>query len=133
MTREREPVCVLYSFRFVLKRKSVVLPWSCSRKKTHDWGWEHVTNKLFVGSLAWGTTDQTLGDLFAQAGSVTSSKVITDRNTGRSKGFGFVEMSTPEEAQKAVEMLNGKDLDGRSIVVNEARPQQPRNDNFHQH
>jgi cold-inducible RNA-binding protein len=92
-----------------------------------------VTNKLFVGSLAWGTTDQTLGDFFAAAGTVTSSKVITDRNTGRSKGFGFVEMSTPEEAQKAIEMLNGKDLDGRSIVVNEARPQQPRNDNYHQH
>lgn len=89
-----------------------------------------MTNKLFVGSLAWATTDQTLGDFFAQAGTVSSAKVITDRNTGRSKGFGFVEMSTPEEAAKAVEMLNGKDLDGRAIVVNEARPQQPRSDSY---
>ncbi|OGV97444.1 RNA-binding protein [Microgenomates group bacterium RBG_16_45_19] len=92
-----------------------------------------MTNKLFVGSLAWATTDQTLGDFFAQAGTVSTAKVITDRNTGRSKGFGFVEMSTPEEAQKAIEMCNGKDLDGRNIVVNEARPQQPRNENFASH
>jgi cold-inducible RNA-binding protein len=89
-----------------------------------------MTNKLFVGSLAWATTDQTLGDFFAQAGTVSSAKVITDRNTGRSKGFGFVEMATPEEASKAIETLNGKDLDGRNIVVNEARPQQPRNDSY---
>lgn len=89
-----------------------------------------MTNKLFVGSLAWATTDQSLGDFFSQAGTVVSAKVITDRNTGRSKGFGFVEMSTPEEAQKAVDTLNGQDLDGRSIVVNEARPQQPRTDNY---
>jgi RNA recognition motif-containing protein len=82
--------------------------------------------KLFVGSLAWGTTDDSLNEFFAQAGTVVSAKVITDRDSGRSKGFGFVEMSTDEEAAKAVAELNGKDLDGRAINVNEARPQEPR-------
>lgn len=82
--------------------------------------------KLFVGSLAWATTDDSLNNLFAQAGSVVSAKVITDRQTGRSRGFGFVEMSTPEEAEKAVNELNGKELDGRQITVNEARPQEDR-------
>jgi RNA recognition motif-containing protein len=82
--------------------------------------------KLFVGSLAWGTTDDSLSEFFAQAGTVVSAKVITDRDSGRSKGFGFVEMSTDEEAAKAVAELNGKDLDGRAINVNEARPQEPR-------
>lgn len=82
--------------------------------------------KLFVGSLAWGTTDDSLSEFFAQVGTVVSAKVITDRDSGRSKGFGFVEMSTDEEAAKAVAELNGKDLDGRAINVNEARPQEPR-------
>ena len=85
-----------------------------------------MATKLFIGSLAWATTDESLSALFSQVGTVTSARVITDRATGRSKGFGFVEMSTEEEAQKAVAELNGKDLDGRSIVVNEARPMEPR-------
>ncbi len=85
-----------------------------------------MANKLFVGSLAWGTNDDSLNEFFAQAGTVVSAKVITDRDSGRSKGFGFVEMSTDEEAAKAVAELNGKDLDGRAINVNEARPQEPR-------
>jgi RNA recognition motif-containing protein len=85
-----------------------------------------MATKLFVGSLAWATTDDSLQAFFSQAGTVTSARVITDRATGRSKGFGFVEMSTDEEAQKAVAELNGKDLDGRTIVVNEARPMEPR-------
>jgi RNA recognition motif-containing protein len=85
-----------------------------------------MANKLFVGSLAWGTTDDSLNEFFAQAGTVVSAKVITDRDSGRSKGFGFVEMSTDEEAAKAVAELNGKELDGRAINVNEARPQEPR-------
>lgn len=85
-----------------------------------------MATKLFVGSLAWATTDDSLQAFFSQAGTVTSARVITDRATGRSKGFGFVEMSTDEEAQKAVTELNGKDLDGRTIVVNEARPMEPR-------
>ena len=85
-----------------------------------------MATKLFVGSLAWATTDDSLSALFSQVGTVTSARVITDRATGRSKGFGFVEMSSDEEAQKAVAELNGKDLDGRAIVVNEARPMEPR-------
>jgi len=82
--------------------------------------------KLFIGSLAWATTQQSLADFFSQAGTVESAAVITDKMSGRSKGFGFVEMSTDEEAQNAVSMLNGKELDGRAIVVNEARPQEDR-------
>lgn len=83
-------------------------------------------SKLFIGSLSYNITDQALSDAFAQAGTVVSAKVIMDRMTGRSKGFGFVEMSSPEEAQKAIDMWNNKELDGRTIVVNEARPMEPR-------
>lgn len=85
-----------------------------------------MANKLFVGSLAWATNDDSLKDFFAQAGTVTSASVIMDRETGRSKGFGFVEMSSDEEAKAAIDQLNGKDLDGRAIVVNEARPREER-------
>lgn len=83
-------------------------------------------NKLYVGSLPYSTTEQQLSELFAQHGTVQSAKVITDRYTGQSRGFGFVEMSTDEEAQKAIAALNGTDLGGRSLVVNEARPQEKR-------
>lgn len=82
--------------------------------------------KLFVGSLSWDTTDDSLQQFFAQAGNVVSAQVIHDRATGRSKGFGFVEMASEAEAQEAVTKLNGQTLDGRTIVVNEARPQEPR-------
>ncbi len=82
--------------------------------------------KLFVGGLSWGTTDKSLEEAFSQAGKVDSAAVIVDRATQRSKGFGFVEMSTEEEAQAAIEMFNGKELDGRQIVVNEARPMEKR-------
>lgn len=85
-----------------------------------------MAKKLYVGSLSYDTVEATLKDTFGQAGSVVSATVITDRMTGRSKGFGFVEMSTDEEAQKAIEMFNGKELDGRTIVVNEARPMENR-------
>lgn len=78
--------------------------------------------KLYVGNLSYNTTDDSLKQLFAGAGNVASASVITDRMSGRSRGFGFVEMSTDEEAKKAVEMFNGKDLDGRKLTVNEARP-----------
>lgn len=83
-------------------------------------------NKLFIGGIAWKTTEDALKEAFAAAGTVESASIITDRMSGRSKGFGFVEMSTEEEAQAAIEMWNGKELDGRAIVVNEARP--PRED-----
>ena len=82
-----------------------------------------MAKKLYVGSLSYDTVEQGLKDLFSQAGTVESATVILDRMSGRSKGFGFVEMSTEEEAQKAIEMFNGKDLDGRTIIVSEARPQ----------
>lgn len=88
-----------------------------------------MTTKLFVGGLSWDTTQDSLKDLFSQAGNVVSATVITDKYTGRSKGFGFVEMSTAEEAQAAVDKLNGQTLDGRAIAVNEARPKVPREDN----
>ncbi len=81
-----------------------------------------MAKKLFVGSLSWDTKDEGLKEAFSAAGNVVSANVITDRDSGRSKGFGFVEMETDEEAAKAVEMLNGKELDGRPITVAEARP-----------
>lgn len=89
-----------------------------------------MANKLFVGGLAWATTDDKLRDLFAQVGTVVSATVITDKFSGRSKGFGFVEMSSDAEAQEAIKKLNGQELDGRTVVVNEARPQAPREDRF---
>ncbi len=85
-----------------------------------------MATKLFVGSLSWNTTDQQLKEFFETVGTVVSANVIVDRESNRSKGFGFVEMSSDEEAQKAVKELNNKELDGRSIVVNEARPREER-------
>jgi cold-inducible RNA-binding protein len=84
--------------------------------------------KLYVGNLLYEVDDTQLQDLFSQAGSVTSASVIRFRDSGRSKGFGFVEMSTPEEAQAAIDMFNGKDNNGRKLVVSEARPPRPRTD-----
>ncbi len=81
-----------------------------------------MAKKLYVGSLSYSATDDTLKNAFSQAGTVVSASIIIDKMSGRSKGFGFVEMSTDEEAQKAIEMFNGKELDGRTIIVNEARP-----------
>lgn len=89
-----------------------------------------MATKLFVGGLSWDTTDETLRAFFAPAGTVVSANVITDKFTGKSRGFGFVEMSTEEEAKKAVTELNGKPLDERAVVVNEARPQAPREDSM---
>lgn len=82
--------------------------------------------KLYVGNLPYTLTSDQLGTHFAQAGQVSSATVIADRQTGRSKGFGFVEMASPEDAQKAIEMFHGKELDGRTLVVNVARPLEPR-------
>jgi len=82
--------------------------------------------KLFVGGLSWDTTEDTLRNHFAQVGPVASAQVITDKFTGKSRGFGFVEMTSPDDAQKAIADLNGSQLDGRSIVVNEAKPMAPR-------
>jgi len=87
-----------------------------------------VAKRLFVGGLPYDATNSQLEELFAQAGKVESVNVIVDRYSGQGKGFGFVEMSTDEEAQKAIKTLNGANLGGRTIVVNEARPQENRND-----
>ena len=83
--------------------------------------------KLFVGSLPYSTNDEELRELFAEVGTVESATVIMERETGRSKGFGFVEMSSAEEAQKAVKELDGREMNGRRIVVNEAHPREDRN------
>ncbi len=85
-----------------------------------------MAKKLYVGGLAYGTQTEALKELFAQAGTVESVDIIMDRMTGQSKGFGFVEMSTDEEAQKAIEMYDGQEIDGRSVTVNEARPREER-------
>jgi len=81
-----------------------------------------VSKKLFVGSLPWAVNDEALKEAFTAYGNVVSAKVVTDRQTGRSRGFGFVEMESDSEASAAIEALNGSDLNGRNIVVNEAKP-----------
>lgn len=83
-------------------------------------------NRLYVGNLNFKTTDESLRNLFSEAGNVDSVKVIMDRETGRSKGFAFVEMSSDEDAQAAVQKFNGFSVDGRPLKVSEARPQEPR-------
>lgn len=85
-----------------------------------------MSTKLYVGGIPYSSTDNDLSTAFAQAGNVVSATVITDRMSGRSKGFGFVEMSSEEEAQKAIELFNGQDFQGRKLTVNVARPMQPR-------
>lgn len=82
-----------------------------------------MNKKLFIGGIAWKTSEDALREAFEQAGTVESAVIITDRMSGRSKGFGFVEMASEDEATAAIEMWHEKDLDGRSLVVNEARPQ----------
>jgi RNA recognition motif-containing protein len=85
-----------------------------------------MAQNLFIGSLAYATTDDTLKAFFETIGEVTSARVITDRDSGRSKGFGFVEFADEANNQKAVDSLNGKELDGREITVNLARPKEDR-------
>ncbi len=85
-----------------------------------------MTNNLFIGSLDYATTDAQLEELFSTIGKVLSAKVIVDRNTGQGKGFGFVEMETPETAKEAMNKLNGSQLNGRTIAVKEAKPQERR-------
>jgi RNA recognition motif-containing protein len=85
-----------------------------------------MNKRLYVGGLSYSTTEDGLRDAFGQAGDVESVKIIMDQEAGRSKGFGFVEMMTDEDAQKAIDMWNGQELDGRKLTVNEARPQTDR-------
>ena len=92
-----------------------------------------MAKKLYVGGLSYQTTDQSLNEAFASAGTVVSAIVIKDKFSGQSKGFGFVEMTSDEEATKAIQLLDGKELDGRTLKVNEAKPMEdrpPRRDNF---
>jgi RNA recognition motif-containing protein len=81
---------------------------------------------LYIGNLAWGVTDQELQELLSQYGNVASAKVVTDKITKRSRGFGFAEMPNEDEALKAINELNGKPVKGRNITINEARPREPR-------
>jgi RNA recognition motif-containing protein len=83
-------------------------------------------SKIYVGGLPYSATEQQLSDLFAQHGAVASARIITDKFTGQSRGFGFVEMSSDSEAQAAITALNGAEMGGRTLTVNEARPQEPR-------
>lgn len=85
-----------------------------------------MAKKLFVGGISYDTTEESLKEAFGQAGAVVSATIITDRMTGRSKGFGFVEMSNDAEAETAIAMWNGKELDSRTLTVNEARPMEER-------
>jgi RNA recognition motif-containing protein len=85
-----------------------------------------MSTKLYVGNLAFQTTSEDLQQLFAQAGTVESANIVEDRDTGRSRGFAFVEMSTPEEAAAAISQFNGKEVGGRPLTVNEARPRENR-------
>ncbi len=85
-----------------------------------------MSMKLYVGNLAFQTSSDDLQQLFAQAGTVESASVVEDRETGRSRGFGFVEMASAEEGAKAIEQFNGKDFNGRNLTVNEARPREDR-------
>ncbi len=86
-------------------------------------------NKLFVGNLSWDTTDDRLHQAFSEFGEISEAKVITDRDTGRSRGFGFVTFADDSSAEKASSVLDGSDLDGRTIRVNEAQPRRDRGDN----
>jgi RNA recognition motif-containing protein len=85
-----------------------------------------MSSKIYVGGLPYSTTDDQLQEIFSTHGAVESARVITDKFSGRSRGFGFVEMSSSDEAQKAIQALNGSDLGGRTLTVNEARPQERR-------
>lgn len=88
-----------------------------------------MSKKLFVGGLAWGTTEDKLYDAFEQFGQLEEAKIITDRETGRSRGFGFVTFVNEADANNAIESMNGTELDGRNLNVNEARERAPRRDN----
>lgn len=85
-----------------------------------------MATKLYVGNLSWTTRQENLQEAFSKCGTVASATIIMDRQTGRSKGFGFIEMSTDEEAQAAIQAWDGQDLDGRKLKVNEARPMEER-------
>jgi cold-inducible RNA-binding protein len=89
-----------------------------------------MNNKIYVGNLGFSTTNETLSDTFAQYGTVQSARIVTDRDTNRSKGFGFVEMGTSQEAQSAITSLHGSDLEGRQLNVSEAKPKEAKTSRY---
>jgi cold-inducible RNA-binding protein len=107
--------------QFETRSMGTIMVGRAGRQKTTDMG-----TKLFVGNLSFEVTENDLQDLFAQAGAVTSVNLMQDRETGRPRGFGFVEMATEADTAKAISMLNGKDFKGRALTVNEARPREER-------
>jgi RNA recognition motif-containing protein len=94
--------------------------------RTHVEGKDSMAKNIYVGNLSWSTSEDQLREAFAEYGEVISARIITDRDTGRSRGFGFVEMEVEAEANTAIEALNGQMMDGRPLTVNEARPRRPR-------
>src|SRR5919197_4261478 len=99
--------------------------WGAARRRKSDRRRVHMASKLYVGGLSYSTTGETLREYFSQCGTVESASVITDKFSGQSRGFGFIEMATAEEAQRAIAELNGKELDGRKITVNVSNPRAP--------
>src|SRR5262249_15416833 len=113
--------------RRILRVFGPLLPRSSSSRQCHLLKEEpHMGSKIYVGGLPYSATEQQLSDLFGAHGAVASARIITDKFTGQSRGFGFVEMSSDSEAQAAITALNGSDMGGRTLTVNEARPQEPR-------
>src|SRR5919201_1783321 len=100
--------------------------WGASRRRKSDRRRVHMASKLYVGGLSYSTTGETLREYFSQCGTVESASVITDKFSGQSRGFGFIEMATAEEAQNAISQLNSRELDGRRITVEVSNPQAPR-------
>jgi RNA recognition motif-containing protein len=103
-----------------------MLPWSGCQARVHRPWQEEQTMNVYVGNLPFSTSNEDLAAMFRRFGEVTSAQVITDRDTGRSRGFGFVEMADDDAARTAIEELNDSDIGGRRLTVNEARPRQPR-------
>jgi len=112
------PYATSVSQKVETQKKSRLTPNKIIRK--------NMNKRLYIGGLSYDTTEDSLKEAFAKAGTVESAAIIIDKMSGRSKGFGFVEMSSEEEAQKAIEMWNGKEFEGRNLTVNEARPMEER-------
>ena len=109
---------------FLVHKVAVGSASRCAR--THVEGKDPMAKNIYVGNLSWSTSEEALRETFEQYGEVLSARIITDRDTGRSRGFGFVEMENEDEANAAIDALNGQPLDGRPLTVNEARPRAPR-------
>src|SRR6188474_3346688 len=111
---------------YVSRLRPAPSPFLVFKTMSHSKEEPHMGSKIYVGGLPYSATEQQLSDLFGAHGTVASARIITDKFTGQSRGFGFVEMSSDSEAQAAIAALNGTQLGGRTLTVNEARPQEPR-------